>query len=308
MLPIKEAIKEGVRGVSNWLSLRTKPRVKKAARAAALIVASNSTNKRDYERVFGREVELLLETGLWSVPVVDRARFVERFEDQRAGRPTKPLKILWSGEFQSRKALPVLLRALARVKDLDWELVVLGDGPMRGLWVEEGRVLGLNVVGMSKPGSEDPDPGHPVSSPDSRGEKSSVSRDGNVVRFMGRLPFGEAVAKMQEADVFVFTSLRDTSGNVVLEALAAGVPVVCFDHQGVGDMVTEDCGVKIAVSSPKWAVDELAAVIGDLAEDGERLLALSVGATERAKMYLWDRNGDWMNAAYARLVGESVSA
>jgi len=274
MLPAKEAVKEGIRGLSNWLSLRTKLRVRRAARAAAMIVASNSTNKRDYERVFGTPVELLLETGLWCVPVVDRARFVERFEDQRAGRPTKPLKILWSGELQSRKALPILLRALAGLRDLDWELTVLGDGPMRELWESEARSLGIT----------------------------------EGVRFMGRLPFVEAVAKMQEAELFVFTSLRDTSGNVVLEALAAGVPVVCFDHQGVGDIVTEECGVKIGVSLPAASVDEMAAVIADLADDGERMLALSVGAAARAKMYLWEQNGDWMNEAYKRLVGESVGS
>ena len=52
----------------------------------------------------------------------------------------------------------------------------------------------------------------------------------------------EAVAQMQSAELFCFTSLRDTSGNVVLEALAAGVPVVCFDHQGAGDMVSDAVG------------------------------------------------------------------
>ncbi len=299
MLPLKEALKEGIRGVSNWLSLRTKRRVRQAARAAAMIAASNSTNKRDFERVFRRPVELLLETGLWRVSEPDRSRFAERFEDQRAGRPLRPLRILWSGELQSRKALPILLRALSGLKDVAWELTVLGDGPMRELWIQEAVGLGLTVVEAPKPGSESPYPGHPT---------FVVERGANVVCFLGRLPFAEAVAKMQEAELFVFSSLRDTSGNVVLEALAAGVPVVCFDHQGVGDMVTEECGVKIGVTSPKWAVDELAAVIGDLAEDGERLLKLSLGATERAKMFLWECNGNWINAAYKRLASESVNA
>ncbi|MES2393701.1 MAG: group 1 glycosyl transferase, partial [Acidobacteriota bacterium] len=59
MLPAKEAFKEFARGVSNWLSLRLKKRVREAAKKAAVLVAANSTNQRDYERAFGRKVELL---------------------------------------------------------------------------------------------------------------------------------------------------------------------------------------------------------------------------------------------------------
>ena len=270
MLPAVEAVKEGMRGVSNWLSLRMKGRVRAAAKAAAVVIGANSTNQRDYAKVFGREVELLLETGLRSVGEVDRSRFVER---AGSGDGAGPLKILWSGELQTRKALPILLRALASLGDrVALELTVLGDGPMRGLWEAEVRRLGLT----------------------------------GRVEFAGRLPFAEAVARMQGADLFCFTSLRDTSGNVVLESLAAGVPVVCFDHQGAGDLVDVTCGVKIAVSSPKLAVEEFARVIAELARGGDRMLRLSEGATERAKFYLWDRNGDWVNAAYRRVAQQAA--
>ena len=262
MLPAVEAFKELLRGVSNRLSLRWKQRVRAAAKSAAMIVAANSTNRRDYERVFGRRVELLLETGLAAVEEPDRRRFYARVADQGAGS----LKILWSGEFQSRKALPILLRALAKA-ELEFELRVLGDGPMERRWRGEVERLGL----------------------------------GAKVQFMGRLPFVEAVAQMEWAELFCFTSLRDTSGNVVLEALAAGVPVVCFDHQGAGDMVSEASGVKLAVSSPRRAEQDWARTIRELAGDAERLLRLSEGTTEQARRFLWETNGDWVNAAYLRL-------
>lgn len=268
MLPMKEAFKEFMRGVSNWLSLRTKARVRGAAKAAAMIVAANSTNQRDYERVFGRKVELLLETGLREVNEPDRARFLARVEAMRGGCPAQPLKLLWSGECQTRKALPVLLRALAELKgEVAFELTVLGDGPMRDLWTKEAQKLGLT----------------------------------ERVRFTGRLPFPEAVAAMRNAELFCFTSLRDTSGNVVLEALAAGVPVVCFNHQGAGDMVSETSGVKIPVTTPRKAPVAWAAAIRELAGDSERLLKLSEGATAQARKFLWSANGDWINAAYHRL-------
>ena len=112
---------------------------------------------------------------------------------------------------------------------------------------------------------------------------------------------------MQTADLLCFTSLRDTSVNVVLEALAAGVPVICFDHQGAGDMVDARSGVKISVSSPARAYADWAQAISMLAGDPSRLLALSQGATARASSFLWSKNHAVMNAAYEQLLNQQRS-
>ena len=74
-----------------------------------------------------------------------------------------------------------------------------------------------------------------------------------------------------ESDVFVFTSLRDTTGSVVLEALAAGVPVVAPDHQGVGDVVNDDCGVLVPVTDYGSMVDGYRAAILRLATSTDEL-------------------------------------
>lgn len=268
ILPPGEAFKEGMRGVSNWISLRSKPRVRQAAKASAALLAANSTNRRDYERVFGRPVELLLETGLGDLPGPDHLRF-----EARLAHPEDPLRMLWSGECQSRKALPVLLRALASLPpERAWSLRVLGDGPQRPRWQAEAARLGLR----------------------------------ERVRFEGRLPFPQAVAAMHAADLFCFTSLRDTSGNVVLEALAAGVPVVCFDHQGVGDMVSEDCGWKLPVRTPRRALRDWAEALREAFEHPAALLRKSQAATVRARAFAWDGNGDRVNTLYGELAARGA--
>ncbi len=274
-LPPKEAIKEGLRGIANQLTLRH-PRVRQAARRAAHVIGANSVNQRDFRRAFGREVELLLETGLHAVQKPDRSRFTARVSDKLAGRTQRPLRLLWSGEHHTRKALPVLLRALLRLQtNTAWQLDVLGDGPMSTEWAKEVKRLGLQ-------------------------EK---------IQFLGQQAFTDAVAEMHKADVLCFTSLRDTSGNVVLEALAAGVPVLCFDHQGAGDMVDSSCGIKVAITSPKRAYKDWANAIEALAADPDRLFALSHGATERAEKFLWEANHKRVNQLYRELVygpGERV--
>ncbi len=264
-----EAIKEGMRSVANRLALR-KPRVRHAARKATILFAANSTNERDFAAVFRQTPKRLLETGLHEVSEPDRTRYEHRVEDAKHGLKPSPLKLLWSGELQTRKALPVLLRALTLLPaDVTWQLDVLGDGPMRESWEDRARRLGL----------------------------------ADKVRFLGRLPFADATRYMHSADLFCFSSLRDTSGNVVLEALAAGVPVVCFDHQGASDMVSSSAGVKLPVLSPKRAYRDWAQTIEQLARDPERLLQLSHGATAQARDFLWSKNHDIVNAVYRQLTG-----
>jgi glycosyltransferase involved in cell wall biosynthesis len=60
------------------------------------------------------------------------------------------------------------------------------------------------------------------------------------VTFLG-LARGEALARIYSAsDVFVFPSLTDTFGNVLLEALASGLPVAAYPVTGPKDIIVDD--------------------------------------------------------------------
>ena len=168
----------------------------------------------------------------------------------------------------------MLLRALAELKGtVAFKLDVVGNGPEALRWQGMVHALGLH----------------------------------ESVHFHGKLALPHAVATMQNADVFCFTSLRDTSGNVVLEALAAGVPVVAFDHQGAADMVSAQSGILIPVSTPRAAVTAWAEAIRELAQDPGLLLRLSEGTTAQAQKFLWQSNGDRVNGLYRELAGLAPS-
>ena len=180
-------------------------------------------------------------------------------------KPHRPLRLLWSGDFKHHKALPLLLQALSRLPPaLPYELKILGRGPLERRWRKLSEQLGVI----------------------------------DHCRWLGWLPFEEAMRQYDWANILVFTSLRDTSGNVVLEALSHGVPVICLDHQGVGDIVTSECGVKIPVTSPKKVILGLRDAIVSLAMAEEYLHSLSRGALERARKYLWSANGAQMATVY----------
>lgn len=56
--------------------------------------------------------------------------------------------------------------------------------------------------------------------------------------FLGKMPYEELPKFYRSADVFVFTSLTDTFGLVMAEAMATGTPVLAYNIQGPIDVVT----------------------------------------------------------------------
>jgi len=56
------------------------------------------------------------------------------------------------------------------------------------------------------------------------------------------IPSDELIAYYNSAHVFAMTSFIETFGIVLIEAMAAGLPVVCFNVPGVRDVMNSDCG------------------------------------------------------------------
>lgn len=69
--------------------------------------------------------------------------------------------------------------------------------------------------------------------------RAELTRAYPNAHFLGALPTEQLAEAYAAADVFVFPSLTDTFGNVLLEALASGVPVAAFPVTGPKDVVTD---------------------------------------------------------------------
>ena len=88
--------------------------------------------------------------------------------------------------------------------DMDWELLIFGDGDDRALIEKQIADSGI----------------------------------GKNIKLMGNRPLDQIAEAYQQADVFVLPSLRETSGNVLLEAMAYAVPIVAFDLELIKDEIT----------------------------------------------------------------------
>jgi glycosyltransferase involved in cell wall biosynthesis/peptidoglycan/xylan/chitin deacetylase (PgdA/CDA1 family) len=259
---IAGAASEAGRNMLNDFQLRFTHRIRTAARSAASLVAATSTVKRDLEQILGVDTSVVSDIGI--------ARVADIVRQPRPAR--EPLHILWSGVMQVRKALPLLIDALAQMPpNAPYCLRVLGQGEYFDAWRRLARQRHVD----------------------------------QHIEWLGWLPHGEALQQYAWADVFAFTSLRDTTGTVIAEALAAGLPVVCLDHQGAHDVVADNCGIRIPVTTTGEVARGLRNALMRLALDPAERERLSRGALSRARDFLWSNQGDKMATVYRQAMGIS---
>ena len=105
--------------------------------------------------------------------------------------------------------------------------------------------------------------------------------------------------------IHVITSCREGNPTVILEALANGVPTITFDHCGMHDTITDECGIKIPVPENGHlpvVVDGFSDAIEKLAKDRELLKKLSFGALKRAEYFLMSERQDFFEKQYRAAV------
>lgn len=124
--------------------------------------------------------------------------------------------LLWSGRMIKRKGLSFLLDVLPLVQtQKPYILKLVGDGPEITNLKKQANVLGLN-------------------------EK---------IKFVGKVSYEDMQLLYKSSDIFVFPSLRETTGTVLFEAMANNLPVVTFNQNGASLLVDNNCGVKVEITN-----------------------------------------------------------
>ena len=121
----------------------------------------------------------------------------------------------------------------------------------------------------------------------------------NKIRFLGALSYDEVNDLYDSADVFVFTSLRDTSGNVVLEAMSHGLPVIAINHHGVGEIVTDETGIRIDPISYDYVKRNFVKAIEEYAKNPELMKQHGLSGRKRLETcYSWVNNAKVLQTIY----------
>ncbi|UCF61981.1 MAG: glycosyltransferase [Anaerolineaceae bacterium] len=169
--------------------------------------------------------------------------------------------LLYIGRLAKEKGLDLLLNAFVMIvaERPQARLMLVGDGPYRR--VLEGQV-----------------------------QRYGLSRK---VIFTGVVPHEEIPDYAAAADLFVFTSLTDTQGLVLVEAMAAGVPAVAVEAPGPVDILARGGGLLVPAEE-----DAFAQAILTLLEDDVRRKELGEEAFSLAQPYAVSATTNRMLAVY----------
>jgi glycosyltransferase involved in cell wall biosynthesis len=117
--------------------------------------------------------------------------------------------------------------------------------------------------------------------------RSEVERRlGAIVRFAGYRTGEDLADHYAAGDIFAFSSLTETFGNVVLEAMASGMPVVAVRAGGVGDTVQP--GITGLLVDPADPPDRFAEAVLSLVAAPERRRSMAEAARAFALSQSWD--------------------
>jgi glycosyltransferase involved in cell wall biosynthesis len=203
--------------------------------------------------VGGAEKLRVIHNGMPDVPLAERAR-----------PDLDPPRMVMIGRFAEQKDHGTLFRALAQLRDRDWSLDLVGEGPLRkgaqALVAELGLEDRISFLGM-------------------RTDVSSL---------------------LARAQIYVLSSRWEGLPRSIIEAMRAGLPVVASDVGGVAELV-EDGSTGSLV--PRGDVDGLSARLDDLLGSSELRLLLGKQSRMRYESeFTFERMYERTLASYREVV------
>jgi glycosyltransferase involved in cell wall biosynthesis len=241
LLAPRAALVTSIRSVYDWYTGPQWAAKRWVTRRSQLVVANSEVAARYTESRLGLPEGAIRV--VYNGTALPEPAAAEERERERAELGIEPgtVAALFVGRLVPLKNVPVLLRAVARLGDgARLLLLVAGDGPARSALENEARNLGL----------------------------------GTRVRFLGNRPDGRRL--MEAADIIVLPSFQEGLSNAILEAMAAGRPVVASRVGGNGELVEE------GATGLLFPSDDAEALAGCLARlGGDAALRASLGAEGR---------------------------
>lgn len=166
---------------------------------------------------------------------IDTERFRATKRDHAQEQTSAPT-ILTVGRFSEKKGLEDLVRACALLRDrgVRFQCVIVGYGALEERLTQFRRELGLEAL----------------------------------IQMPGRLAQPQVIEQFRRAAVFVLPCVvlengdRDGIPNVLLESMAAGVPVVTTDVSGIAEVVEDNrTGWLVKPHNPQMLADAIAYVL-----------------------------------------------
>jgi len=173
--------------------------IRRLARRADAVVGQSTNTLENLHQFYTPEIEGI------RIPLGIRRPPQGVSERSQYDLPDDGILLATVGRIVGRKAIHHLLEVMDRLRDLKLYLLIVGDGPLVPSLQEDCRQRGIE----------------------------------DKVRFMGRVEEIDKFRILRMSDMFVSTSLHEGFGLVFLEAMACGLPVLCYNHGGQNDFLVD---------------------------------------------------------------------
>ena len=197
---------------------------------------------------------------------------LRKFEKkERQGASNASIVFMSAGNLLGLKGYHLAIRAFARADLPDARYVILGDGPEK----ENLKAL-VKELGVQ-----------------------------DRVEIVGAVRRPEVLERLRGADIFLHPSLHDSGGFATLEAMAAGLPVICLDIGGPAVQVNSKVGRKIAAITPDQAVEDLSKAMLELATDADLRARLGRAAQNHvSSSFTWKAKAEQFAKIYEQILSE----
>ncbi len=195
----------------------------------------------------------------------------------RASKPKNNMKFtfMWAGRMEYRKGLEFLFDVLELLpKDGTWELMLCGDGTERTFYEKLSKEKQLE----------------------------------EYVSFLGKLPYEKVMSIYKSSNVFVFPSLRETTGTVIIEAMANNMPVIAINQGGAKFVITDDTGFLISGNTKEEYIHNFAETMIYCLKNPDEVTAIGQRACSRiAEFYTWEKKIADILPVYEGLINKPCS-
>lgn len=185
---------------------------------------------------------------------------VEQFKRSNQELRDDKLSFVSVGRLVPLKCVDVLIQAFANSTQLQEHAIlrIVGDGPERQRLEEMVEENQLN----------------------------------SSVIFEGWLSQPEVSDILSQSNVFVFPTIREAGGNVVLEAMASGLPCIVPRFGGPSELVDNQTGIIVPLSSKAQLIADFKAAMEKFLSEPDLLKTLSDAAYLKAQnVFDWDKKG-----------------
>jgi len=206
--------------------------------------------------------EILKKAGIKNGIYVPNGVDIHKFKKQSKEKMGEKTRFLFVGRLEKQKGLEHLIKAAKILcKNNDFELIIVGDG-------KEAEILKRDVI---ENGVDD------------------------VVKFNGKLSEQELIQQYFRSDIFVLPSLWEGLPLTLLEAAAAGMPIIATEVGGISSVFSHG---KNAILVKAGESGELVREMQRLKEDKKLRDTLGINARKLAEEYSWEKSAKELDSIY----------